>query len=86
MREQALPFLRKCIHPMDDDGAPLSDNFLMSEVLRYGVRDALPHAVVPGDAKTMLWMQSLPGHEKSRRLRKNARCGSRPCPIGSRYT
>jgi hypothetical protein len=25
---------------MDDDGAPLSDNFLMSEVLRYGVRDA----------------------------------------------
>ena len=27
MREQALPFLCKCIHPMDDDGAPLSDNF-----------------------------------------------------------
>ena len=40
MREQALPFLRKCIHPMDDDGAPLSDNFLMSEILRYGLRDA----------------------------------------------
>jgi hypothetical protein len=35
MREQALPFLRKCVHPMDDDGAPLSDNFLMPEVLRY---------------------------------------------------
>ncbi len=40
MREQALQFLRKSIHPMDDDGAPLSDNFLMSEVLRYRVRDA----------------------------------------------
>jgi hypothetical protein len=40
MREQALPFLRKCVHPMDDDGAPLRDNFLLSEVLRYGVRDA----------------------------------------------
>ncbi len=40
MREHALPFLRKCVHPMDDDGAPPSDNFLMSKVLRYGVRDA----------------------------------------------
>ncbi len=41
MREHALPFLRKCVHPMDDDGrAPFSDGFLMSEVLRYGVRDA----------------------------------------------
>jgi hypothetical protein len=40
MKEQALPFLRKCVHPMDDDGTPLGDNFLMSEVLRYGVRDA----------------------------------------------
>jgi len=40
MREQALPFLRKCVHPMDDNGAPQSDNFLISEVLRYAVCDA----------------------------------------------
>ncbi len=40
MREQALPFLHKSIHPMDDYCAPLSNNFLMSEVLRYRVRDA----------------------------------------------
>jgi hypothetical protein len=40
MSKQALPVLRKCVHAMDDDGAQLSDNFLMSEVLRYGVRDA----------------------------------------------
>jgi hypothetical protein len=41
MREQqVLLFLRNCVHTMDDDGAPLSDNFLMSEVLRYVVRDA----------------------------------------------
>jgi hypothetical protein len=40
MKEHTQPFLRKCVHPMDDNGALLSDNFLMSEVLRYGVRDA----------------------------------------------
>ncbi len=40
MREKFLPFLRKCINPLDDDGAPLGDNFIMSEFLRYGVRDA----------------------------------------------
>ena len=40
MRENFLPFLRKCINPLDDDGAPLGDNFLMSEFLRYGVRDS----------------------------------------------
>jgi hypothetical protein len=33
MRERALPFLRTYVNPMVDDGAPLSDNFLMSEVL-----------------------------------------------------
>ena len=37
MREKVLPFLRKCINPLDDDGTPLGDNFLMSELLRYGV-------------------------------------------------
>ncbi len=40
MREQVLPFLHKWVHPMDDDGAQLSGNFLLSKVLRYGVRDA----------------------------------------------
>jgi hypothetical protein len=39
-REKFLQFLRKCINPLDDDGAPLGDNFHMSEFLRYGVRDA----------------------------------------------
>jgi hypothetical protein len=93
MREQVLPFLRKWVHPMDDDGAPLSDNFLLSKVLRYGVRDArkmnrisstlsfhemLPNYVV--DAITAL----ARGEQPLRRLRRNARCGSRPCQIGSR--
>jgi hypothetical protein len=40
MRENFLPFLRKCIDALDEDGAPLGDDFLMSEFLRYGVRDA----------------------------------------------
>ena len=40
IREKCLPFLRKCINPLDDDGAPLDDNLLMSELLRYGVRYA----------------------------------------------
>ena len=38
MRENFLPFPRKCINSLDDDGAPLGDNFLLSEFLRYGVR------------------------------------------------
>ena len=81
MREQVLPFLRKWVHPMDDDGAPLSDNFLLSKVLRYGVRDArkmnrisstlsfpemLPNYVV--DAITAL----ARGEQPLRRLRGNA--------------
>ena len=35
-----FPFLRKCINALDDGGAPLGDNFLMSEFLRYRVRDS----------------------------------------------
>ena len=61
LREKFLPFLRECINPLDDEGALLNDNFIMSELLRYGVRDAnvrnrisptlsfpdmLPHSVV----------------------------------------
>ena len=93
MREQVLPFLRKWVHPMDDDGAPLRDNVLLSKVLRYGVRDArkmnrisstlsfpemLPNYVV--DAITAL----ARGEQPLRRLRRNTRCGSRPCQIGAR--
>ncbi len=40
MRDNFLPFLRKCINALDDDGVPLDDNFLMSEFLRYRVRDS----------------------------------------------
>ena len=62
MRQNFLPFLRECINALDEEGALLSDNFLMSELLRYGVRDArkmnrisptlsfqdmLQHSVVP---------------------------------------
>jgi hypothetical protein len=90
MREHALPFLRKCVHPMDDDGAPLSDNFLISEVLRYGVRDAYKKNRI---SPTLSFPEMLPNYvvdEITARargeLRRNARCGSRPCPIGSRYT
>ncbi len=61
MRQNFLPFLRECINALDEEGALLSDNFLMSELLLYGVRDAqkknrislmlsfpdmLPHSVV----------------------------------------
>ena len=61
MSDNLLPFLRECINAQDEDGALLSDNFIMSELLRYGVRDArkrnrispalsfpdmLPHSVV----------------------------------------
>ena len=60
MRDRVLPFLRNGFNALNDDGAPLGDNFLMSELLRYGVRDAhaheeqnLDHAVVPGDAPAL---------------------------------
>jgi hypothetical protein len=36
MREQVLLFFRKWINPLDHDGALLGDNFVVSEVLRYG--------------------------------------------------
>ena len=37
---ETSPTFRKCVTTLDDDGAPLGDNFLVSELLRYGVRDA----------------------------------------------
>jgi hypothetical protein len=40
MRDNFLPFLRKCVNALDDGRAPLGDNFLMSEFLRYRVRDS----------------------------------------------
>jgi hypothetical protein len=40
LREKFLHFLRECINPLDEEGALLSDNFIMSELLRYWVRDA----------------------------------------------
>ena len=57
MREQALPFLRKCVHPMDDDGAPLSDNFLMAEILRYGICDAYKENRI---SRTLSFPEMLP--------------------------
>ena len=90
MREQVLPFLRKWVHPMDDDGAPLSDNFLLSKVLRYGVRDArkmnrisstlsfpemLPNYVV--DAITAL----ARGEQPLRRLREKCDAGRGPARL-----
>ena len=37
MRDKALPFLRRCLNALGDDGEPLSDNAIMAEVLQYGV-------------------------------------------------
>ena len=77
MREKLLPFLRRSINMLDDDGAPLGDNVLLSEVLQYGVRDAhkknristtlsfpemLPHSVV--DAISALAREEQEAEEK----------------------
>jgi hypothetical protein len=81
MKEQVLPFLRKWVHTMDDDGALLSDNFLLSKVLRYGVRDARKMNRI---SSTLLFPEMLPnyvvdaitalarGEQPLRRLRRNA--------------
>ena len=40
MRDKVLPFLRRCLNALGDDGEPLSDNAIMAEVLRYWVINA----------------------------------------------
>jgi hypothetical protein len=66
---------------MDDDGAPLSDNFLMAEILRYGVIDAYKKNRI---SSTLSFPEMLPNHvvdaitalargeQPLRRLRGNA--------------